>query len=258
MQDQDRVDGPEGWRSINRQIGPQLSLESFGVFFIAKIFSWPYDENYRLQSMNVIQPTELPKIISVLRQGGVVVFPTETSYGLGCDPRNLAALGKIYRIKGRETSKALPLVACSYEQVTSFFDVPPLVQDLVKRYWPGPLTVLLEPLDMVLRRQIPVFKDGLAAVRVSSHPFVQALACAYGFPLTATSANVSGQEPCISAKQAEYIFATLEPSRRPDLIVDGGELPLSEPSTIVKISAQGQLEVVRQGAIRLSDSDKTG
>jgi len=201
--------------------------------------------------MDIIQSTELPRIISVLRQGGVIVFPTETSYGLGCDPRNSAATGKIYRIKGRETSKALPLVACSSEQVMSLFEVTPAVQDLLKRYWPGPLTVLLEPSDMSLRRQMPVFKDGLAAVRVSSHPFVQALACAYGFPLTSTSANVSGQEPCLSAKQAEYIFSTLEPSRRPDLIVDGGELPPSEPSTIVKVSPQGQIEIVRQGAVRL-------
>ena len=190
--------------------------------------------------------------VDVLRRGGVIAFPTETTYGLGCDPRNQAAMGKIYRIKGRDTSKALPLVTCDVDQVKKFFNVPMVVINLAKKYWPGPLTVLLAPADMTLRKAMPVFKDGLAAVRVSSHPLVQALTSAYGFPLTATSANLSGGKPCLTAGEVVKIFETQEPSHQPDLIIDGGELQSSEPSTIVKVDGEGRIEVVRQGAVNLT------
>jgi len=190
--------------------------------------------------------------VDVLRRGGVIAFPTETTYGLGCDPRNQAAMGKIYRIKGRDPAKALPLVTCDFNQVKKFFEVPTAVINLAERYWPGPLTVLLAPADMSLRKAMPVFKDGLAAVRVSSHAFVQALTQAYGFPLTATSANLSGGIPCLTADEVVKIFETQDASRQPDLIINGGELKASEPSTIVKVDGEGKIEVVRQGAVSLT------
>jgi len=197
------------------------------------------------------QKSAIEKVLVILRQGGGIAFPTETSYGLGCDPRNLAALGKIYRIKSRATSKALPLVACSMEQVESIFDMPARVRELTDKHWPGPLTVLLEPKDMRLRHALPVFKDGLAAVRISSHPFVQSLVCSYGFPLTATSANASDEEACYSVQEILKAFESQDVSKQPDLIIDGGALPESEPSTIVKVNADGNVEIVRQGAIQL-------
>lgn len=189
--------------------------------------------------------------IEVLKSGGVIAFPTETTYGLGCDPRIPAALGKIYRIKGREASKALPLVACSMDQVKMLFDIGPHAEKLVASHWPGPLTVLLEPKDLSLRRQMPVFRDGYSAVRASSHPFVQALVCSYGFPLVATSANYSGKPACLSIEDLQNEFADNEAGMQPDLLVDGGVLDKSEPSTIVKISSSGEIEIIRQGAIKL-------
>lgn len=202
-------------------------------------------------SLKADQKAAVEQAAQVLRQGGVVVIPTETSYGLSCDPRNLAALGKIYRIKGRDASKALPLVACSVEQVKELFNIPQAVEVLVAKYWPGPLTVLLEPKDMNLRRSLPVFKDGLAAIRVSSHPFVQQLTREYGFPLTATSANMSNDKPCFSSAEVSRVFEALDKSRQPDVLIDGGELPVSEPSTIVKVDQSGKIEVIRQGAISI-------
>jgi len=197
------------------------------------------------------QKAAVERAVQVLRQGGVIVFPTETSYGLGCDPRNLAALGKIYRIKERSTSKALPLVSCSIEQVREIFDVPKVVEELANKYWPGPLTILLEPKDMSLRRQMPVFKDGLSAIRVSSHPFVQSLACSYNFPITATSANMTGMAGPYSMNDLLKVYEPLDASKQPDLIIDGGDLPYNPASTIVKVDQSGKIEVVRQGAIEL-------
>lgn len=205
----------------------------------------------RVRNIEENMQQAVEEAVNVLHSGGVIAYPTETSYGLGCDPRNLAALGKIYRIKSRATSKALPLVACSMEQVEKIFDVTNNVRGLVEKHWPGPLTVLLEPKDMSLRRSLPVFKDGLAAVRVSSHPFVHDLVCAYGFPLTATSANISDEEPCYSAQKVAEVFGEFDKARQPDLIIDGGELSETEASTIVRVAPDGKLEVLRQGVISL-------
>lgn len=204
--------------------------------------------------MDVIKqndPTAVERVVSVLKEGGVIAFPTETTYGLGCDPRHSQALGKIYRIKDRDQSKALPLVACSVDQIKSLFVYPDYVAQVVERYWPGPLTVLLEPSDMSVRRQMPVFKDGLAAVRVTSHAFLKALVCAYQFPITATSANLSGQKACLSADEVRLVFKDQPSERQPDLIIDGGLLAHSQPSTLIKIENNGQVVVLRQGGVSL-------
>lgn len=196
-------------------------------------------------------PEAVQAAVEVLRRGGVVVLPTETTYGLGCDPRNQAAMGKIYRMKGRDPSKALPLVAGSFGQVRNFFDISATTAKFGERYWPGPLTILLSPADMSLRKAMPVFKDGLAAVRVSSHGFVRDLVLAYGFPLTATSANLSGGKPCLSADEVIEVLGSQSLVHQPDLLIDGGTLEPSEPSTIIKVGADGDVEIVRQGAITL-------
>lgn len=185
----------------------------------------------------------------ILKAGGVIAYPTETTYGLGCDPRNVAALAKIYRMKGRDKAKALPLVACSVEQVEKLFKLPEKAKEFADEYWPGALTMLLEPGDLSLRKSMPVFKDGLAAVRVSSHKFVHDLVCRFGFPLVATSANQGGDPACLSAEQVMAAFMVSEPEDQPDLIVDGGELEPSEPSTIIKFDEDGRLKVIRQGAV---------
>lgn len=206
-------------------------------------------------SMQIIRegdPEAISRSLHVLKNGGVIAIPTETAYGLACDPRNRIALAKIYKIKNRDQSKALPLVACSKKQVLSIFEIPFQAQQLIDKYWPGPLTILCAPADMSMRKSMPVFKDGLAAVRVSSHAFVQKLACDFGFPLIATSANVSNSPPCMSAEQVDKEFANHLPDLQPDLIIDGGVLPDNPPSTIIKFTEDGRVEVVRQGGIQVT------
>lgn len=204
--------------------------------------------------MEVIKESDqeaVKRCIQVLHSGGVIAIPTETAYGLACDPRNRIALAKIYKIKQRDPSKALPLVACSKEQVAKIFEIPLQAQELIAKYWPCPLTILLAPADMAMRKAMPVFKDGLAAVRVSSHPFVQKLTCEYGFPLTATSANISDQPPSRSAEEIGRAFANNPIDLQPDLIVDGGVLAHNQLSTIIKFTEDGRVEVVRQGGVQI-------
>ncbi|MFA6447760.1 MAG: L-threonylcarbamoyladenylate synthase [Patescibacteria group bacterium] len=197
------------------------------------------------------EPEAISRCVQVLQNGGVLAIPTETAYGLACDPRNRIALAKIYKIKQRDQSKALPLIACSKEQVANIFEIPAQAQDLITKYWPGPLTILLAPADMMMRKSMPVFKDGLAAVRVSSHPFVQKLTCEYGFPLTATSANLADNPPCMNAEEIQIAFKNNSADLQPDLIVDGGVLPDNPASTIIKFMEDGRVEVVRQGGIQI-------
>ncbi len=206
-----------------------------------------------MQSMRLDKKTRAEAIrnaSAILMRGGVIAYPTETTYGLGCDPRSHAALAKIYRLKERDKGKALPLIACSMEQVEKLFKLTPQAKELAKEYWPGPLTLLLEPADMSLRKFMPVFKDGLTAVRVSSNQFASDLACAFGFPIVATSANMSGDPACLSAAQVMGSFMHRETEDQPDLIIDGGELEPSEPSTIVKFDGD-EIKIVRQGAIQI-------
>jgi L-threonylcarbamoyladenylate synthase len=187
--------------------------------------------------------------VEMLHEGGVIAFPTETTYGLGCDPRNRTALEAIYRIKGRRDSNALPLVACDLEQVRSAFDLSPAAVNVAKRYWPGAVTLLAPPIDATRAVLASILRENVGAIRVSSHSFVQAVTREFGFPITATSANISGQPPCLSGNDVIEAFDDQPQNRKPDLIIDGGQLPESQPSTIIRVFTDGKIEVIRQGAV---------
>jgi L-threonylcarbamoyladenylate synthase len=188
----------------------------------------------------------------VLQQGGVIAFPTETSYGLGCDPRNRAALDTISSIKGREPSKTFPLVACDLQQVKTAFFLSPAATKLAEAHWPGALTILVPPINAMRSSVEHVLQNDMAAVRVSSHPFVQAVTRAFGFPITATSANKAGMPPCRSAEDVFHTFEQQNPAQQPHLILDGGMLNESRPSTIVQVYSNGQIHIVREGAVPLT------
>lgn len=176
----------------------------------------------------------------LLARGGVIAFPTETTYGLGCDPRNAAAVRRIYAIKGREKKKSLLLVCTNEKQAGKVVKLLPSSRRIRTAHWPGPLTLIL-----------PAQKGkGDVAVRVSSSRFVQRLTKAYGFPIIATSANRSGEKECRSGQAIQRVF--LNEKNQPDLILDMGSLPRRKPSTVARVRADGSVEVIRQGAVRLA------
>ncbi len=178
---------------------------------------------------------QIREAVSVLRRGGVIAFPTETTYGLGCDPRNRKAMRRIYNIKGREKKKPLLLVAASLAQASRVADVSRLSPQL-RRYWPGPVTFVL-----------PSKKGrGDIAIRVSSSPIVRRLCRAFGYPIIATSANRSGQPDCRSGRAVVRVFA--KRCERPDFILDVGALPRRKPSTIARVKEDGRVEILRKGA----------
>lgn len=187
---------------------------------------------------------DLQKAVVILRQGGVIVFPTETTYGLGCDPRNASAVRRVFEIKGRDLRKPLLLVAGSWVQVERVAHLSANTKRFVERHWPGPLTLIL-PVREEAGLVSGVAVKGEVAIRYSSSSTVRRLARRFGFPIVATSANISGQ---LAGRSAESVRSV---GLKIDEVLDGGTLPRRRPSTVARIHEDGAVEVIRQGSIRL-------
>ena len=193
-----------------------------------------------------VSQRELERGVQVLRDGGVVAFPTDTLYGLGADVFNLDALQKVFDIKERPAGLALPVLIDSWKQFeTVAADVTQVARTLAEKYWPGPLTLIVSKADAVpdlLTAGAPT-----VAVRVPDHPVPRSLARMFGGPITGTSANRSG-EPDL--KSLEELTAQL--GSRVDYVVTAGPAPMGTASTIVDISA-GSLKLIREGALPFED-----
>ena len=174
----------------------------------------------------------------LLRRGGVLAIPTESSYGLGADPRNRNGVEAIYRIKGREPRKALPVVVADLKQLADLgIDADLSILKPLSACWPGPLTAVLPR-----KRPIPAAAgEPTLAVRIPGHEGLRSLLAALGHGLTATSANPSGGEPVLDPMGAAALLEGEDA-----MVVDGGVLPGGPPSTLVAIEEGGPV-VLRTG-----------
>ncbi len=181
---------------------------------------------------------------ALLTAGGVVAFPTESSYGLGVDPASASGVEAIFRLKGRERGKPLPVVAASFAQLRSLGvveDSEALAWGLAR--WPAALTVVVPVAAPVAA------SAGRAelAVRIPAHAGLRELLARRGGPLTATSANPSGEPPYL---EAEAVADWLARERVRAAVVEGGRLPGGPPSTLVGWSERGPV-VLRAGRYRV-------
>lgn len=198
--------------------------------------------------MPITTPDAIKTAQAIIARGGLVVFPTDTLYGLACDYQNSEAIQAIYRAKGRSTAKALPVLIANFDQLALLVRTPsPIAEKLMTKYWPGPLTLILPKLENLPEALTPYL--GLA-VRMPGHPFALELLTQTG-PLAVTSANLSDQP---NPLDAEGVLAQL--GGKIDLILDGGKLPPSPGSTIVDCTTS-QLKLVRAGAITLEELNQT-
>jgi L-threonylcarbamoyladenylate synthase len=187
-------------------------------------------------------PSLLAQAAAVVSAGGVVAYPTDTLYGLAVDPRRAAAVDALFRIKGREAGQPLPLIAACADQVErSVGRLPELGRVLANRFWPGPLTLVIEASPELAARLHSL--DGRVAVRVPAHPIAQALADLVGYAVTSTSANRSGQTA--PGAPDEVVTALGEAV---DLLLDGGPAPGGPPSTIVDVTGPAPL-LIRAGVV---------
>jgi L-threonylcarbamoyladenylate synthase len=179
---------------------------------------------------------------AVLRAGGLVAFPTETVYGLGADARNAASVARIFAIKGRPADNPLIVHVAGPAQLDDVAaEVPPLARRLAKRFWPGPLTLVVDAAT-----HLPTVTTGglrTVAVRMPDHPVALAMLDAAGLPVAAPSANRSGRpSPTTSLHVLDDLGSEV------DLVLDGGPSPLGVESTVV--DARGARPVVlREGAV---------
>ncbi|AJR07012.1 L-threonylcarbamoyladenylate synthase type 1 TsaC [Photobacterium gaetbulicola] len=138
----------------------------------------------------------LNQVVAALQQQGVIAYPTEAVFGVGCDPDSETAVNRLLALKQRPVEKGLILIAANYEQLAPYVDDSGLSEEQRARIfasWPGPVTWV-----MPTKPGVPRFLTGqfdTIAVRVTDHPLVQQLCLAFGKPLTSTSANLTGQEP---------------------------------------------------------------
>jgi L-threonylcarbamoyladenylate synthase len=179
---------------------------------------------------------------AMLRAGGVVAFPTDTLYGLAVDPCSHAAVAQLYRIKGRRVDQAIPLIASDLEQVEACAGpLRPLARSLAARFWPGPLTIVI-PAWAGLDAAVHAGR-GTVGIRVPAHALARSFAAACGGPVTATSANRSG-EPATNLP--EEVFRCLRSHL--DALVDGGPSPGGPASTIVDATGTSP-RLIRAGAV---------
>lgn len=184
--------------------------------------------------------------VRLILRGRVVAFPTDTFYGLGADPFNLAAVSEIFRIKRRVADRPVPLLVDSVDQAVDLAnDPPPLFFKLAERFWPGALTLVVPA-----SRQIPLkvtANTGKVGLRWPLAPFVVALIAAAGRPLTGTSANLSDMESCSTADEVDCQIGDVLP-----LILDGGLTRGGLASTVVEITGKTG-RILRQGGIPESE-----
>ena len=176
-----------------------------------------------------------------LREGGLVVFPTETVYGLGGNGTNAEAAQKIYVAKGRPSDNPLILHIASPEDAEPYAETNDTYYKLAKAFMPGPLTVILPKKDTV-----PLSVTGgldTVAIRCPSHPLAHALINAAGIPIAAPSANLSGKP---SPTCARHVIEDLD--GRVDVIIDGGECDIGLESTIIRLDGENAI-LLRPGAI---------
>ncbi|MDH5298770.1 MAG: L-threonylcarbamoyladenylate synthase [Desulfobulbaceae bacterium] len=193
-----------------------------------------------------IAVADLAAAVQVLRQGGVVAFPTETYYGLAADPFNPAALARLFRLKQRPLAKAILVLIRDRGQLPLLASgVPAPFQPLMARFWPGPLTLVFPAVPTLPR--LLTGGSGTVAVRLSSHPLAGRLLAAFGGPLTATSANLSGQPAAASAHQVRAQFGPAV-----DCILDGGLTPGGKGTTLVGYDNH-HLFLLRDGVIPFAE-----
>lgn len=185
------------------------------------------------------------KIVSVLKEGGAVVCPTDTVYGLLGDAKNQEAVNRIFAIKGRGGAKALPVFVNSYKMLDEVAYVnDENVKSFLRKSWPGQITCVLPSRGWM---SLELRGSGLSiGVRMSGYPFIFKLLEAFGGPLIGTSANLSGKEPYTKIEDVVSEFKKMP--LKPDLVIDAGDLPQSPPSTVVDLT-QWPPKILRQGAV---------
>ncbi len=244
------VSGEDVWCGFHE--GPRVdggeALSESWAFVLCVLVSFKSRfENYRISKEVIVCQNEfasgiIDRVANAVLEGQIIVCPTDTFYALVADAKNLTAMEQIYTIKNRSTNQPLPLIAVDVQQVNEQVGaLSQLGERLASTFWPGPLTLVV-PAHAALGDQCKA-ADGSVAVRVPDQCFAREVISEVGHPVTATSANVSGDT---AISRIEDL--TQEIRDGVDLIIDAGNLVGGVPSTIVDVRYATPI-LIRDGAV---------
>jgi tRNA threonylcarbamoyl adenosine modification protein (Sua5/YciO/YrdC/YwlC family) len=185
------------------------------------------------------QPRNIQRVVEYLKQGGVIIYPTDTTYGLGCDIFNRKGIKKILQIKQRDSRKPFSFVCSDLAEVTNYAQVSNFAFKIMRRHLPGPYTFVLEATKVV--PDAVCTKQKTVGVRIPDNAICQAIVRELGHPLITTSANISGEETLQDPQLIDEIMGRLV-----DVVIDGG-ISLGEASSVISL-LDDQIEILRQGS----------
>jgi L-threonylcarbamoyladenylate synthase len=193
-----------------------------------------------------IQTKIIDEAARIIKRGGIIVYPTDTIYGIGCDAFNKEAVRKIFRIKRRDEHNPMLVLVNNIMMLRELVDeITPLALALSKEYWPGPLTMIFKANKNIHR--LLKSDEGKIGIRIPDNRFCLKLIEECHTPIVSTSANISGQNTLNESDTLIDIFGD-----KVDLFIDAGKLPPSLPSTVVDVSGK-KLKITREGAIPVED-----
>ena len=185
----------------------------------------------------------IKKAVEIIENGGIIIFPTDTVYGIGCNPYNANAVKKIYEIKSREKIKSLPVLASSIQIVKQISIIDEFTEKIIKKYWPGPLTLILKLKDKNLKKSLNL--EDKIAVRIPNSECTLKLLNKCNL-LVGTSANISGDSSFTNPQEC------MKNVKNYDVFVDGGTITSKGESTIIEIENE-KIHIIREGALKKED-----
>lgn len=190
------------------------------------------------------EPRKIDRAVQVLEKGGVIAYPTDAVYGIGCDAANKGAIEKLYQVKGMPKGKPLAFVCCDLSDIAKYAVVDNQAYRLLKRALPGPFVFILDA-----TREVPkmvLTKQKTVGIRVPNHEVPRALCRALGRPIISSTAAPPGEDAMLDPHEIDDRFPGL------DLVLDGGVCGVI-PTTIVDLTS-GEAVIVREGAGSLEDT----
>jgi L-threonylcarbamoyladenylate synthase len=191
-------------------------------------------------------PEIISRAVKLLKSGSPVSFPTDTVFALGAAVDDEAAVARVYEIKQRPRNMALPILISSIEEIDAVaIHIPEAARALMRHFWPGALTLVLNKTDLV--SDVVTAGGNTVAVRMANHPVAIEMVRRAGIPLVGTSANIHGKKSPVTAQEVvNQIGSEVE------LIIDSGQTPGGIESTIIDLSSK-TVKILRQGAVKRSD-----
>ncbi len=185
------------------------------------------------------QPRLIQKVVDCLKQGGLIAYPTDTTYGIGCDIFNRRGVKNIYQIKQRDPRKPFSFICADLSDVANYAQVSNFAFKIMKRHLPGAYTFVLEATKIV--PDVLTTRQKTVGIRIPDDPIALGIVRELGHPLVTTSANISGESPLHDPVEID-----LGMGRVLDMVVDGG-IRLGEPSTVISL-INDRVEILRQGS----------